>query len=192
MIPAAQHTAIGKLTRKTKHIARFNNTLRQHVSHLVREALSFSKKPANHIGAINKRICHYNLTELQHYIYSTIAPSSPPPRGRFVASLHPPSFGRIGLGPGVLQLDMESQCRLARCTALGRCRSLAAPAVARASVPIGGRRVRRSLARSGQPDRTRSAHMTRFGRVESKPPCRSAAATFRAGRRRRRGNRSYS
>jgi hypothetical protein len=34
------------------HIERFNNTLRQRVSRLVRDALSFSKKLANPIGAI--------------------------------------------------------------------------------------------------------------------------------------------
>jgi insertion element IS1 protein InsB len=52
VIPAAQHQPIGKLARKTNHIERFNNTLRQRVSRLVRSALSFSKKLANHIGAI--------------------------------------------------------------------------------------------------------------------------------------------
>jgi insertion element IS1 protein InsB len=62
VIPAAQHWAISKLTRKTNHIKRFNNTLRQRVSRLVREALSFSKKLANHIGAIKMFICHYNFT----------------------------------------------------------------------------------------------------------------------------------
>ena len=62
VIPAAQHRAISKLARKTNHIERFNNTLRQRVSRLVREALSFSKKFANHIGAIKLFICHYNLT----------------------------------------------------------------------------------------------------------------------------------
>jgi insertion element IS1 protein InsB len=61
-IPAAQHKAISKLARKTNHIARFNNTLRQRVSRLVRAALSFSKKLANHIGALKLFICHYNLT----------------------------------------------------------------------------------------------------------------------------------
>jgi hypothetical protein len=35
---------------------------RQRVSRLVRDALSFSKKLANHIGAIKLFICHYNLT----------------------------------------------------------------------------------------------------------------------------------
>jgi insertion element IS1 protein InsB len=62
VIPAVQHRAISKLARKTNHIERFNNTLRQRVSRLVREALSFSKKLANHIGAIKLFICHYNLT----------------------------------------------------------------------------------------------------------------------------------
>jgi len=63
VIPAAQHRAVSKLARKTNHIERFNNTLRQRVSRLVREALSFSKKLANHIGAIKLFICHYNLTK---------------------------------------------------------------------------------------------------------------------------------
>jgi IS1 family transposase len=61
VIPAAQHKAISKLARKTNHIERFNNTLRQRVSRLVREALSFSKKLTHHIGAIKMFICHYNL-----------------------------------------------------------------------------------------------------------------------------------
>src|ERR1051326_1083810 len=43
VIPAAQHQAISKLARKTNHIERFRNTLRQRVSRLVRDALSFSK-----------------------------------------------------------------------------------------------------------------------------------------------------
>ena len=63
VIPAAQHHPIGKLARKTNHIERFNNTLRQRVSRLVRSALSFSKTLANHIGAIKYFICHYNLTK---------------------------------------------------------------------------------------------------------------------------------
>jgi len=62
VIPAAQHRAISKLARKTNHVERFHNTLRQRVSRLVREALSFSKKLANHIGAIKIFICHDYLT----------------------------------------------------------------------------------------------------------------------------------
>jgi hypothetical protein len=52
VIPAAQHKAITKLARKTNHLERFNNTLRQRVSRLVRNTLACSKKLANHIGAI--------------------------------------------------------------------------------------------------------------------------------------------
>ena len=62
IIPAAQDKAITKKARKTNHIERFNNTLRQRVSRLVRDTLAFSKKLANHIGAIKYFICHYNLT----------------------------------------------------------------------------------------------------------------------------------
>lgn len=61
VIPEAQHRAITKKARNTNHIERFNCTLRQRVSRLVRAALSFSKKLANHIGAIKYFICHYNL-----------------------------------------------------------------------------------------------------------------------------------
>src|SRR6266436_5068820 len=62
VMPAAQHRAISKLARKTNHIECFNNTLRQRVPRLIRAALSFSKKPAHHIGVIKLFICHYNLT----------------------------------------------------------------------------------------------------------------------------------
>jgi insertion element IS1 protein InsB len=63
VIPAERHRAITKKARKTNHIERFNNTLRQRVSRLVRETLSFSKKLANHIGAIKYFIGHDNLTK---------------------------------------------------------------------------------------------------------------------------------
>jgi len=52
VIPSAQHRAITKLARMTNHVERFNCTLRQQVSRLVRATLSFSKTLANHIGAI--------------------------------------------------------------------------------------------------------------------------------------------
>jgi insertion element IS1 protein InsB len=64
VISATQHRAISQLARKTNRIERFNNTLRQRVSRLVCEALSFSKKLANHIGAIKLFICDYNLTRV--------------------------------------------------------------------------------------------------------------------------------
>jgi insertion element IS1 protein InsB len=63
VIPAAQHKAITKHAWKTNHIERFNNTLRQRVSRLVRDTLACSKKLANHIGAIKYFIYHYNLTK---------------------------------------------------------------------------------------------------------------------------------
>ena len=62
IIPVGQHRAITKKARKTNHVERFNNTLRQRVSRLVRDTLSFSKKLVNHIAAIKFFICHYNLT----------------------------------------------------------------------------------------------------------------------------------
>lgn len=75
MIPAAQHRASSKKTRKTNPIERFDNTLRQRVSRLVRSALSFSKTLNNHIGAIKMFICHYTLTKAtmqdEHYVYIT-------------------------------------------------------------------------------------------------------------------------
>jgi len=63
IIPSAQHRAISKLARKTNHVERFNCTLRQRVSRLVRATLSFSKKLSYHIGAIKHFICDYNLTK---------------------------------------------------------------------------------------------------------------------------------
>jgi insertion element IS1 protein InsB len=64
VIPPNRHKAITTKARKTNHIERFNNTLRQRVSRLVRETLSFSKKLAHHIGAIKYFIGHYNLTRV--------------------------------------------------------------------------------------------------------------------------------
>jgi insertion element IS1 protein InsB len=64
VIPAERHKAITKKARKTNHIERFNNTLRQRVSRLVRDTLSFSKKLTNHIGAVKFFICHYNLARV--------------------------------------------------------------------------------------------------------------------------------
>ena len=48
VIPAERHRAITKKARKTNHIERFNNTLRQRVSRLVRATLSFSKQVEPH------------------------------------------------------------------------------------------------------------------------------------------------
>lgn len=65
VIPAEQHKPVIKQTGRTNHIERFNCTLRQRVSRLVRKTLSFSKILKNHIGAIKYFICNYNLTKVQ-------------------------------------------------------------------------------------------------------------------------------
>ena len=51
-----------KSTSGKHFIERFNNSLREHVSRLVREALSCSKKVANPLGVITLCIYHDNLT----------------------------------------------------------------------------------------------------------------------------------
>ena len=60
VIPEAQHQVCAKGSGRTNIIERFNCTLRQRVSRLVRQTLSFSKSLSNHIGAIKYFICHYN------------------------------------------------------------------------------------------------------------------------------------
>ena len=60
VIPPSRHRVCAKGTGQTNIIERFNCTLRQRVSRLVRKSLSFSKSMSNHIGAIKYFICHYN------------------------------------------------------------------------------------------------------------------------------------
>ena len=60
VFPSQRHRAVGKESGKTSYIERFNNTLRQRVSRLVRKTLSFSKSVENHIGAIWYFVHHYN------------------------------------------------------------------------------------------------------------------------------------
>jgi IS1 family transposase len=57
-----RHHAVGKETGLTSYIQRFNCTLRQRVSRLVRKTLSFSKNLDNHIGAIWNFIHYYNAS----------------------------------------------------------------------------------------------------------------------------------
>jgi len=64
VFPEDRHAAVGKETGLTNHIERFNNTLRQRVSRLVRKTLSFSKKLENHIGAIWHFVHHYNALRM--------------------------------------------------------------------------------------------------------------------------------
>ena len=61
VIPVAQHDICGKESGRTSGVERFNCTLRQRCSRLARKTLSFSKKLANHIGAVKYFLCHYNL-----------------------------------------------------------------------------------------------------------------------------------
>ena len=60
LIDQDQHHAAGKDKGFVNHLERFNGTLRQRCSRLVRQTLSFSKKQSNHLGAIKYFICHYN------------------------------------------------------------------------------------------------------------------------------------
>ena len=62
VFPHKRHQAVGKETGMTNYIERFNNTLRQRISRLVRKTLSFSKKLSNHIAAIWYFIHEYNAT----------------------------------------------------------------------------------------------------------------------------------
>ena len=64
VFPSNRHHAVGKETGKTNHVERFNNTLRQRVSRLVRKTLSFSKSLQNHIAAIWYFIHYYNSSLL--------------------------------------------------------------------------------------------------------------------------------
>jgi insertion element IS1 protein InsB len=49
-------------TGKTSYIERFNNTLKQRVSRLVRKTLSFSKSLENHVGDIWYFVNYYNAS----------------------------------------------------------------------------------------------------------------------------------
>jgi IS1 family transposase len=64
VFPLKRQQAVGKESRLTSDIERFNNTLRQRVSRLVRKTLSFSKSLENHIGAIWYFIHHYKASLL--------------------------------------------------------------------------------------------------------------------------------
>lgn len=57
-----EHFGVGKDSGLTAYIERFNCTLRQRASRLVRKTLSFSKSLENHVGAIKYFICNYNIT----------------------------------------------------------------------------------------------------------------------------------
>lgn len=69
-IPSAQHVACEKQSGQVSLVERFNCTLRQRVSRLVRKSLSFSKSDWFHEEAIKYFIAHYNLRQqelFEHY-----------------------------------------------------------------------------------------------------------------------------
>ena len=68
VIPENQHRPLSKIFGETNHVERFNCTLRQRVSRLVRKALSFSKKLENHIGAIKYFFCFYDVEKAKALI----------------------------------------------------------------------------------------------------------------------------
>ena len=62
VLPSKRHRIVEKGSGKTNYIERFNNTLRQRLARLTRKTLAFSKKWANHLGAIWFFIHHYNAS----------------------------------------------------------------------------------------------------------------------------------
>jgi insertion element IS1 protein InsB len=60
IFPSDRHRPVGKDSGQTNHQERFNGTLRQRVSRLVRKTLSFSKSLDNHIDALWYFIHDYN------------------------------------------------------------------------------------------------------------------------------------
>jgi hypothetical protein len=62
VIPAQQHTAVGKETGLTAHVERWNNTLRQRLGRFVRKSLSFSKSDAMHELCLRLFLHDYNLS----------------------------------------------------------------------------------------------------------------------------------
>jgi insertion element IS1 protein InsB len=73
ILPSKRHRPVGKESGETNHIERFNNTLRQRCSRLVRKALSFSKKLDNHIGALWYFIHDYNARQRAKRAITTFA-----------------------------------------------------------------------------------------------------------------------
>ena len=61
VFPKASHQALGKEAGQTKHVERWNNTLRQRMARFVRKTLSFSKSLAAHHMFTKWFIFHYNL-----------------------------------------------------------------------------------------------------------------------------------
>jgi IS1 family transposase len=61
VIPAQQHTAVGKEAGATAHVERWNNTLRQRLGWFVRKTLSFSKSDRMREMCLRLFLHRYNL-----------------------------------------------------------------------------------------------------------------------------------
>lgn len=64
IVPRYRHRAVGKETGQTCRIERVNCTLRQRISRLVRQTLSFSKIEENHLRSIKFFIWNFNVALL--------------------------------------------------------------------------------------------------------------------------------
>jgi IS1 family transposase len=73
VLPSKRHKATPKCSGQTSHVERLNNTFPRRCSRLVLKALSFSKKLANHLGAIWYFIHHYNARILARLAHATTA-----------------------------------------------------------------------------------------------------------------------
>ena len=62
MFPQERHTSVEKETGLTKHIERWDNTLRQRIGRFVRKTLSFSKSRWWHDKTTHFFIVTYNLS----------------------------------------------------------------------------------------------------------------------------------
>lgn len=62
VLPAAQHTAVGKESGQTAHVERWNLTLRQRLARFVRLTLSFSKSEQMHEACLRLFIHRYNCS----------------------------------------------------------------------------------------------------------------------------------
>jgi insertion element IS1 protein InsB len=60
VLPSKRHRPVDKSSGETNHIERFNNTLRQRWSALVRNTVSFSRNEWLHQKRIRLFINHYN------------------------------------------------------------------------------------------------------------------------------------
>jgi len=60
VLPAAQHSAVGKESGETAHVERWNLTLRQRLARFVRRTLSFSKSSVMHEACLRLFIHRYN------------------------------------------------------------------------------------------------------------------------------------